>query len=169
MSYSFQRWNTQEKRSDAKAAPSTSEESTLSKELQALQNNLSVNLAEGLKLYQNTDNQTQQAPHQANTKKTTPTHQNTPPAPQDLTEKQWDHLASLVANQVLTYMLDNTLQAELHKLQFKVDEYYTDNREMAEHIRQLVNENETLKQSVKNTEKQISNFKHIFSKFYIKL
>jgi DNA repair ATPase RecN len=137
--------------------------------LQSLQDSLSVNLSEGLKIYHQSQTHLQSPAHlpEKSLQEISPVAPQSTPSP--LSEADCQYFASVVANQVLAYMLDNTLQTELHKLQFKLDEYYTDNREMAAHIRQLIAENEALKQTLETTEKKVNEYKHLCGKFYIKL
>ena len=81
---------------------------------------------------------------------------------------QWDGLAKLVADHVLAYMLDNPLQNQLDELRLKNDEYYRDNRAMAEQVRKLVEENEHLRHSLSKAEKELAHFQKLGGSFYLK-
>ena len=84
-------------------------------------------------------------------------------------ESDWDELARLVADHVLAYMLDNPLQIELNQLRAKMDEYYQDNRKMAEHVHRLMEENEQLRVSVSACELEVARFRNLAGNLYLKV
>jgi hypothetical protein len=86
-------------------------------------------------------------------------------------EARWDELARVVADHVLTYMqeADNPLRSELERQRRAADEYYRDNKAMAEQIRQLIIERERLTQALQAFEMESARYRHVLGNLYLKL
>lgn len=91
-----------------------------------------------------------------------------PDAPQAGEASDWDELAKLVAEHVMAYMTESPLQTELDALRAKLDEYYRDNRTMADHVQRLVEENEALRVSVSACELELATFRNVIGNVYLK-
>jgi hypothetical protein len=84
-------------------------------------------------------------------------------------ESDWDELAKVIADHVLGYMVHHPVQNELNQLRGKIDDYYRDNRAMAEHIQHLVLENHQLRVSVSACGLEAQRYHNVLGNLYLKL
>lgn len=165
MQYSYERWANDMPESSEAVETATSSAAAavfasgqeeqpfpVSDDLKALEETLSLDLEEGMEAF----HQYRQSQHAQENETVSG-------------ESDWDELARLVADHVMAYMLDNPFQGELNQLRGKMDEYYQDNRKMAQHVQQLVDENEQLRVSVSACELELARFRNLAGNLYFKL
>ena len=158
MQYSYEHWANQPPESKENSESSTAPETQsfpFVEELKELEESLSLGLDDGLEAYR----QYQQARQAVSWEVV----DEAPP------ESDWDELAKLVADHVMAYMSENPLQAELDKMRSQMDEYYRDNRMMAEQVQRLLDENELLRRSMNNCELEVSRYRHLVGNLFLKL
>jgi uncharacterized circularly permuted ATP-grasp superfamily protein len=161
LQYSYEHWANQP--SDSKEQSDASVNHQVQsfpfvEELKELEETLSLGLDDGLEAYR----QYQEA-RQSEQSETWEAVDETIP------ESDWDELAKLVADHVLSYVMDNPLQAELDKMRAQMDEYYRDNRVMAEQVQRLLDENDQLRRSMNACDLEISRYRHLVGNLFLKL
>jgi hypothetical protein len=158
LQYSYEHWANQptdpKENSEPSAAPDV-QSFPFAEELKELEETLSLGLDDGLEAYR----QYQQA-------RQTETWEEVDEAPP---ESDWDELAKLVADHVLSYVMENPLQAELDKMRSQLDEFYRDNRIMAEQVQRLLDENDQLRRSMNGCELEVSRYRHLVGNLFLKL
>lgn len=162
MQYSYERWandmpeppETVESSASSSVFASVQEEQPfpVSDDLKELEETLSLDLEEGMEAFRQYRQSQHVQGHESGSG-----------------DSDWDELARLVADHVLAYMLDNPFQGELNQLRGKMDEYYQDNRKMAQHVQQLVDENEQLRVSVSACELELARFRNLAGNLYFRL
>ncbi|MCE3234356.1 MAG: hypothetical protein K0Q50_536 [Vampirovibrio sp.] len=160
MQYSFERWTRDEsdltEAMEALSEPLPVEQVVqpfpFSEDLRELEASLSLDLEEGLDAFQ----QHRQSGFAASAEELH--HGNS----------DWDELAKLVAEHVMAYMAESPAQTELDMLRAKLNEYYADNRSMADHVQRLVEENEALRISVSACELELATFRNVIGNVYLK-
>ncbi len=158
MQYSYERWvhNVAEMADSSDVAEDLPvQEAVQPAELKTLEQQISLNLEEGMQAYRQYQGGTQAGLWREE-------------AQSGSDEAHWDGLAKLVADHVLAYLLDNPLESQLQELRLKNEEFYRDNRTMAEQVRRLVEENDGLRRSLLKAERELATFHKLGGSFYIK-
>lgn len=166
MQYSYENWLNEQPKASGPEMPTQVSEGRVSvaeppaqsfpfaEDLQALEKDLSLGLEEGLQAYRQHQNLQTGLWREEGLK------------PSD--EAHWEDLAKLVADHVLAYMLDNPLQNELQELKTQNKQYYKDNRAMAQQVRKLVDENDSLRKALNIAEKELATYHRLAGGFYVK-
>ena len=169
MQYSFERWDNvgpdvveaSGTLPDGLPVDSVVQPFPFSEDLKELEAGLSLDLEEGLESFRQYQKSNVGATESA-------IWNERPDAPQAGEASDWDELAKLVAEHVMAYMTESPLQTELDILRAKLDEYYRDNRTMADHVQRLVEENEALRVSVSACELELATFRNVIGNVYLK-
>lgn len=164
MQYSYENWLNEQPKTPimetaADSAVSVAEEPSaqsfpFTEDLRVLEKGLSLGLDEGLQVYRQHQHLQTGLWREEGLKPSDETH--------------WEDLAKLVADHVLAYMLDNPLQNELQDVKSQNKAYYKDNLAMAQQVRKLVDENDTLRSALGKAEKELASYHKLAGGFYVK-
>jgi hypothetical protein len=167
LQYSYEHWADQPPESsegkgvDASGLPLEGQAFPFAEELKELEESLSLGIEDGMEAYRRYQEARQQealAGGVGNAWEDEATD-----------ESDWDALAKLVANHVLSYVMDNPLQAEVDKLRAQMDELYRDNRIMAEQVQKLVVENDQLRQATGACEVELARYRPLMGNLFLKV
>jgi hypothetical protein len=166
LQYSYEHWadpppeSSEAKRADDVASPQEAQSFPFVEELKELEESLSLGIEDGMEAYRRYQEARQQEPLLDQDE-----WDDAPAAD----ESDWDALAKLVANHVLSYVMDNPLQAEVDKLRAQMDEMYRDNRLMAEQVQRLVTENDQLRHAAGACELELARYRQLAGNLYLKV
>lgn len=164
MQYSYEHWadqppeSSESKGTNDPASLQEGQSFPFAEELKELEESLSLGIDDGMEAYRRYQEARQQSLQSE--------EEWTEPSADD---SDWDALAKLVASHVLSYVMDNPLQAEVDKLRAQMNELYRDNRTMAEQMQRLVSENDQLRQAAGACELELARFKPMLGNLYLKL
>jgi hypothetical protein len=164
LQYSYEHWadqppeSSESKGTDDPALSPETQSFLFAEELKELEESLSLGIDDGMEAYRRYQEARQQS------LQSEPEWNET-----SVDDSDWDALAKLVADHVLSYVMDNPLQAELDKLRAQMGELYRDNRIMAEQVQRLVAENDQLRQTTGACELELARYRHMMGNLYLKL